>query len=280
MRRGPLLRELPRARTLPGPLRPEVVGSHARATRTRLSREFTGALRTTWSLLRGEVVGTSPRARTLAGPLRWELVGTSLGPQSLARPLLPGELARLPAGPGYGMRSPAGSLRWELVGTSIRARTLARSLLPGELARLSARSGYGPRRLARPLLRELVGTGRWARTLAESLWRELVGTGSRARGLAGSLLPGELARLPPYGTWRLTGPLLRELSRTRSGALRPELVGASPGVARTLLRWQTTRAGQRSLSSEFVGTGMRGREIFRAPGARRLTRALMPGKLS
>ncbi|MET9212717.1 MULTISPECIES: hypothetical protein [unclassified Nocardia] len=243
MRHGPLLRELPRARTLPGPLRPEVVGSHAWTTRTRLSREFTGALRTTWSLLRGEVVGTSPRARTLPGPL------------------LPGELARLPAGPCYGprrlartlLRELVGAGRWartlaeslwrDLVGTGFRARGLAGSLLLGELARLSAGTGHGARSPAGSLLGELVGTRLWARALARSLWRELAGTGFRARGLAGSLLPGELARLTPYGTRRLAGALLRELSRTRSGALRPKLVGASAGVARAGLSRQTTRAG-------------------------------------
>ncbi len=157
-----------------------------------------------------------------------------------------------------------------------------------------------------PLLRELIRGGRppglprptavvgarartllgreVTRTITGVLRGELLGARRRTRRVARPLLPGNLTRLATgtgHGTRRVARSLLRELSGTRSGALWTELVGArtGSGVARPLLRRETTRAGQQALSREFVGTGMRRREVSRAP-ARRLTRPLLPGKFT
>ncbi|MGS2807635.1 hypothetical protein [Nocardia sp. MW-W600-9] len=175
-------------------------------------------------------------------------------------------------------RARSGPLRPEVVGAPTRPTW---TLLGREFTRTI--TGHGT--LRAQLLGDLVGAGRRTRRQAGPWLGEIVGAGRRIRRLAGALLPGQFTRLPTgtgYGTWRLAWPLLRELARARSGSRWPELVGASAGsgVARTWLRRETTGAGQRALPPEFVGTGVRRRELTRATRARRLTGTLLPGELT
>lgn len=223
-----------------------------------------------------------------AGLIAERLVGAALpgygtGLWTARDTRIPGELARTRT------RRHRASLRTHArveIGTSLpRNRSGSRRVRRrGPLLRELARAGRlpGPLRpdvvgapagltwtlLGRELTRTSTGHGQ-LRSFGPQLLGEAVGAGRRMRRQAGALLPGQLTRLHTgtgYGTRRLTWTLLREFARARSGPPWPELVGASAGsgVARTLLRRETTGAGQGALPPEFVGTGVHRREIPRA----------------